>query len=117
MFSLPLCLDRKPIASLGFDPLVADPAMVSALRENANNAGLFSKTQLQALSVGSPFLERNPTNGKFTVTMALKRSTDLDDFDPFPLLPSETSINPQGELEFEFMPTSGDVEFYRVEGR
>ena len=49
--------------------------------------------------------------------MALKRSTDLDDFDPFPLLPSETSINPQGELEFEFMPTGGDVEFYRVEGR
>ena len=36
------------LASLGFDPLVADPAMVSALRENANNAGLFSKTQLQA---------------------------------------------------------------------
>ncbi len=105
------------LGSLGFDPLVADPAMVSALRDNANNAGLFSKTQLQAISVGSPFLERNPANGKFTVTMALKRSTDLDDFDPFPLLPSETSINPQGELEFEFSPSSPDVEFYRVEGR
>jgi hypothetical protein len=105
------------LTSLGFDPLVPDAAMVNALRENANNAGLFSKTQLQALSVTSPFLERDSASGKFTVTMVLKRSTDLDNFSPFPLLPSETSINAQGELEFEFTPTSGDVEFYRVEGR
>ena len=103
------------LVALGFDPVVADPTAVQALLNNANNAGLFSKSQLQALSVNSPLLERDASTGDFKLTIALTRSSDLARFDPFPFVLGDTSINPDGEIEFEFAPPVADVEFYRIE--
>ncbi len=102
------------LASLGFNPIVAQPQSVQDLLTNANNAGLFSKTQLQAFKPNIPFFERNPSTGNIKLRMALKKSEDLLSFDPLPLTAPQTFITPQGELEFTFTPT-GDVQFFRIE--
>lgn len=56
-----------------------------------------------------------PITGKFRLTMDWKKSTNLSDFLDFPAPPgSSVSINPQGDVEFEF--TSPDnAAFFRVE--
>ncbi len=92
------------LAALGFDPLVADTTSVAALRENANNADLYSPEQMQTLALGAPLLARDPASGSFTLTLGLERSTDLNRFDPLPLTPGHSFINANGELEFEFNP-------------
>lgn len=102
------------LASLGFDPLVSNTTAVNALRENAGNAGLYGREQLQALALNRPVLERNPATGKFTLTLGLKRSRDLNLFTPFPFMTPDTSINGEGEIEFDFEAVE-EVEFYSVE--
>ena len=59
------------LAALGFDPLVADTTSVAALRENANNADLYSPEQMQTLALGAPLLARDPASGSFTLTLGL----------------------------------------------
>jgi len=107
--------DRAEIdlAGLGFDPKVNQGALVTALRENANNAGLYSKSQFQALTVGRPLLERNPATGQFTLSLALQQSANLTTFTPFPLSPAATTFTGAGTLEYRFASPSSAL-FYRV---
>lgn len=106
------------LAALGFDPRVADSTSVTALRENANNAGLYRPEQMQTLALGAPLLARDPASGSFTLTLGLERSTDLNQFDPLPLTPGHSFINADGELEFEFTPPAASTaEFYRIQAK
>jgi hypothetical protein len=82
---------------------------------NANMAGLFTPSQVQTLQTGTPLIARNPTTGKFKLTMDWKKSTTLTDFPDFPApAGSAVSINPQGDVEFEF-PSSDNAAFFRIE--
>jgi hypothetical protein len=132
------------LAMLGFDWQVAQPALVNTLTSNANGAGLYTQTQytanytagqnsvinapntfslytlsqVQALNVGVPLLQRNPTTGRFTLTIGVEKSTALLP-GSFSLLPMNTpgfttTINGQGKLEFEFTAPD-NAAFFRVE--
>jgi hypothetical protein len=102
------------MSALGYDWEVSQPALVSTLMSNANTAGLFTSTQVQALHIGTPLIARNPATGKFKLTMDWKKSTNLTDFLDFPAPPgSSVSINPQGDVEFEF-PSSENAAFFRI---
>ncbi len=129
------------LSALGFNWQVSQPALVSALYNNANAAKLFTQTQydanrqvgrnevtanpnafslyalsqVQALNVGTPLLTRG-ANGKFTLTMALKKSANLIDYQPFPFTDPGTAINAQGEVEFEFT-APGNAAFFRIEAK
>jgi uncharacterized delta-60 repeat protein len=130
------------LSALGFNWQVSQPSLVSALYNNANAANLFTQTQydanrqtgrndvtgnpnsyslytltqVQALNVGTPLLTRDAATGKFKLTMALKKSANLTDYQPFPFTDPGTAINAQGEVEFEFT-APGNAAFFRIEAK
>ncbi|MCX6875208.1 MAG: choice-of-anchor D domain-containing protein [Verrucomicrobia bacterium] len=101
------------MAALGFDWQVAQPALVNTYYSSANGAGLYTTAQVQAIHVGTPLLQRD-ASGTFTLTLALKKSTDFATWQPFPFTEEGISLNAQGDLEFQF--TSPDnAAFFRLE--
>jgi hypothetical protein len=103
------------MAALGFDWQVNQSALVSTFFDNAAGAGLFTASQVQAMNPGTPLIARDPATGQFKLTLDWKKSTNLTDFADFPAPPgSAVSINPQGDIEFEF-PSSDDAAFFRIE--
>jgi len=104
------------LASLGFDFQVSQTNLVNTLFSHANGAGLFTPSQLQALNVNSPLIAKDPNTGFFKLTIGVERSTDLNNFFPFPMTAPQTFINSAGKLEFQF-PASGNGAFFRLESR
>ncbi|MCX6876246.1 MAG: choice-of-anchor D domain-containing protein [Verrucomicrobia bacterium] len=102
------------LAALGFDWQLSQSALVNTLMTNANLAGLYTQSQVQALNVGVPLLAKNPVTGKFKLTLGIAKSANLVEFYPFPLTAPDTTINPQGKLEFEFS-VPDHAAFLRVE--
>jgi hypothetical protein len=111
------------MASLGFDFQMSQPSLVSALFSNLsgavsnlNAAGFYGQSQLQALSVASPLLARDPLTGLFKLTIGIEKSTDLINFLPFPMIAPQITINPEGKLDFQFSAHDNAV-FFRLEAR
>ncbi len=101
------------MAPLGFNFQVSQTSLVNTLFNNANGAGLFTEAQLQALSVNSPLLTRDPLTGLFTLTIGIEKSTDLINFLPFPMTAPQTLINAEGRLEFQFSAPD-NAAFFRL---
>ncbi len=104
------------LAALGFDWQVNDEELLATLEAGANVDGVYSVRQLQALHPGMPLAPVNLQTGQFTLTMALKKSTDLSSFSLYPVVPAQTVITPQGKLEFQFA-TPERRAFYLLEPR
>jgi sulfatase modifying factor 1 len=104
------------LAALGFDWQVSQPALVTALNNGANSAGLYTLSQIQTLSAGSPLLTRD-AGGTCRLTIGLEKSADLTTgFTPFPFLAPQTTVNAQGLLEFTFAAPD-NAAFFRVKAR
>jgi hypothetical protein len=101
-------------ANLGFDWQVSQPTLVSNFLANASRASLYTPAQVQSLNVGTPLISRNATNGTFTLTIGVQKSTNLTQFAPFPMSAPQTTINGQGRLEFQFS-VPDDAAFFRLE--
>jgi hypothetical protein len=101
------------LAPLGFDWRDPQPALVATLLDNANSADLFTSDQIGALSVNG-VIGQNPANGKFLLTIGVRKSTDHATYDPLPMTPADTTINPEGKLEFEFTVPE-DTAFFELE--
>jgi hypothetical protein len=106
------------MAALGFDWQVSQPALVSTYQTLANGAGYFTPAQVQALNVGAPLLQKNPTTGAFTLTIGVTKSTDLTTFNPFSMTGPGTStvINGAGKLEFQFTAPD-NAAFFKVQAQ
>ena len=132
------------MAALGYDWQVSQPALVNTLMSSATGAGLYNQTlynanrtagqndvlnspntyslytlsQVQALNVGTPLLQKNPATGIFTLTLGVAKSTDLNIFNPFPMSGPGTStiINGQGKLEFQFT-VPDNAAFFKVQAQ
>jgi hypothetical protein len=132
------------MATLGYDWQVSQPALVNTLMSSATGAGLYNQTlynanrtagqndvlnapnnyslytltQVQALNVGTPLLQKNPTTGAFTLTIGVTKSTDLTTFNPFSMTGPGTStvINGQGKLEFQFTAPD-NAAFFKVQAQ
>ncbi len=102
--------------ALGLDWQVSQPSLVSTFFTIANSAGLYTTNQVQALNVGTPLLIRNPQTGQFTLTIAVQKSTDLISFAPFPMTAPQTTINGQGNLEFQFT-VPDNAAFFRLQAQ
>ena len=108
------------MAALGFDWQVAQPTLVATYFAAANGSGLYTTAQVQALNVGAPLLTKNAVTGKFTLTMEVKKSTNLANV-PFAAFPMNgagmtTVINAQGKVEFVF-PSTDNAAFFRVQAQ
>lgn len=104
------------LATLGFDWQVRQDALVDTYFENAQEAGLYQRSQLEALQVGRPLLERHPQTGQFSLTVSLYRSQDLSTFSLYPLSAPQVSFTQDGRLKFTFTPGAA-VMFYRLEAQ
>ena len=91
------------MAALGFDWQTNQAALVNTLMANANGAGLYTTSQVQALNVGTPLITKNPATGLFKLTIGVEKSTNLQTFTPFPMTEPQTFINGAGKLDFYFM--------------
>lgn len=101
--------------ALNFDWQVAQTALVNTYLANANGAGLYAPSQVQALRIGTPSMVRLPANGRFKLTMDWKKATNLTDFSNFPAPSgSSVSISPSGGIEFEF-PSPDNAALFRIE--
>jgi hypothetical protein len=105
-------------APLGFDWQTSQTALVGILNNGANAAGLFNPTQVQALNVGTPLIQKNAGNGTFKLTIGVLKSTNLTSFQPFPLNTSgaTTTINGSGNLEFQFT-VPDNTAFFRLQSQ
>ena len=113
-------------ASLGFDWNVSQPALVNVMFSNLNGvlpnlnaAGFFTTAQVQALNIDVPLIQRNAMTGAFTLTIGVKKTTNL--FLPFTDFPmngpgTDTFINAQGKLEFEFT-VPDNAAFFRLKSQ
>lgn len=101
---------------LGFDWQTSQPILVAEFLANATRAGLYTQAQLQALSVGTPLIACDPITGMVKLTIGLKKSVDLVNFNSLPLSAGATAINGDGDLEFTFSPPD-DAAFFRLQAR
>ena len=103
---------------LGFDWQVSQTALVGILNTGANAAGLYSPTQVQALNVGVPLIQKNAGTGAFKLTIGVLKSTNLTSYQPFPLNTSgaTTTINGSGNLEFQFT-VPDNAAFFRLQSQ
>jgi hypothetical protein len=104
------------MSALGFDWQTSQPALVATLADNANTAGYYTTSQIQALNIGTPLLTQNPATGLYKLTIAVKKSTNLQTFSPMPFSDQQTFINAQGEIEYEFS-VPDKAAFFRLESR
>jgi hypothetical protein len=79
-----------------------------------NDSALYTLDQVQALHVDAPLLAKDPTTGKFKLTIAVKKSTDLSTFVSLPITSDAAALNAQGEMEFQFS-SSDRAAFFRLE--
>ena len=101
------------MAALGFDWQTTQIALVNTYFASANGAGLFTPSQVQSMNAGVPLLSKNPADGLFTIVIGLEKSSDLVEYQPFPMSSPQTVINAEGKLEFKFtVPDS--TAFFRL---
>ena len=104
------------LQALGFDWQVNQASLVNSLYNNSNGAGLYTTSQVQALNVGTPLIQKNPTTGNFTLTIGVQKSTSLTQpFVDFPMggPGTSTTLNGLGKLEFTFS-APGNAAFFRL---
>lgn len=107
------------LVALGFDWQVSQAALVNALFNNANGAGLYTPSQVQALNVGVPLIQKNASTGAFTLTIGVKKATSLSQpFTDFPMNGPGTStvIDGPGKLQFQFI-VPDNAAFFRLEAQ
>jgi N-acetylneuraminic acid mutarotase len=104
------------LAPLGFNWQSNQTSLINTLFTYANEIGLYTSNQLQALNVGSPLLIQNLSNGLFTLTIGVQQTTNPSG--PFLAFPMNgpgmsASIDAQGRLVFQF-PGSNNAAFFRL---
>ncbi|MEI6603681.1 MAG: putative Ig domain-containing protein [Verrucomicrobiota bacterium] len=104
------------LAALGFDWQANQPELVATLYGGANGAGLYTASQVETLSIGTPLLKRDPLSGQFKLTLGLSKTTNLTNFSFFPIAAPQVTINANGELELRF-DSEDAAAFFRVEAK
>ncbi|MGF1485223.1 MAG: PQQ-dependent sugar dehydrogenase [Opitutales bacterium] len=106
------------LAALGFDYLNPQPDLVDLYFATASLNDLFTVEQLQGIAFEAPVLTYNPQTGRFTLTLRLKKTTDLNagpnGFQNFDFNLPDIRVNADGELEFDF-ESAEDAAFFILE--
>ena len=98
----------------GFDWQKPQPELVKAFLAGSNASGLYTPTQVQAMNVDTPVIQKDPTTGEFTVTIGLEKSTDLVHYTPFPVTMPQAAITADGKLQLRFS-VPDNTAFFRLE--
>jgi hypothetical protein len=105
------------MATLGFDWKISQPEKARAFVAGLSAGGsLHTTSPTRSAQLGIPLVYKNPSTGKFELSIALNHSRDSKKFQPFSLNSTETTIEPDGTLKIRFTPPFGS-EFLRLQPR
>lgn len=90
------------LAASGFDPLTNSAALITQLRAS----GVFPASDIHALSLTQPVLERDAATGHFLLRIGVEKSPDMTAWTPLP-----------GTVDFDIEPAASSPFFYRVFGK
>ena len=103
------------LASLGFDPLVNNSSLLTALQNNAPGLSLYTADSVQSLALGKPLLSRDVATGHFHLSLSIEKSPNLSGWSP--LLGFSPTYDPAtGKFDIEITPDASNAQFYRVLG-
>jgi hypothetical protein len=108
-----MALSQNPLFSSNpqaFNPLFSSTDQRTFLRDN----GFYLASDVQALNMDVPLLQKLPGTNQFKLIFGLEKSTDLTHFSPFPLTAPQSTINAEGKLEFLFT-VPDTASFFRVQ--
>lgn len=100
------------MASLGFRWQQPDPEMVAIFQASLQAAGFHPPDDIGSIRIHQPQLTRS-TSG-LRLSLSLEKDPGSGSYQPLPFTPQGTTINPAGEVEFEFSDPGGPA-FYLLE--
>ena len=106
---------EKSLASLGFDPLVNNTALRMLLDSNAAGLGHYTASDVQALALTVPLLEKDAITGHFHLSVGVEKSANLGNWMPLTGFTPTYDVQ-TGRIGIEFTPDASNAQFYRVLG-
>ena len=100
------------MASLGFRWQQADPALVAIFQSSLPAAGFHPPNDIGTLRVRTPQISPSPSGMR--LSLLLDRLAGAGTYQPLPFTSQGTTVNPAGEVEFEFSVPGGPA-FYKLE--
>jgi hypothetical protein len=88
------------------------------VNNSPNSYGLYALNQIPTIDMGVPLLKKDAASGNFKLTMSLQKSTNpsIFTFTPFSMANGTLTLDPQGNLEFQFSPPAGETSaFFRLQ--
>ena len=109
-----LKMDSDKTVTAHFIPKATADALTAEL---ASTQGYYTRTQLQELAIGRPFLAKDQGTGKIGLTFGLLKSTTLNNITNWSNMTINSSdvIIENGKVKLQLAPTN-DIEFYILSG-
>jgi hypothetical protein len=111
-------LATNTAASLGLVPSSrvneARQAALAEVAANPNSFGYYNPSQIQGMALGRPLLAKDPSTGKMKLSLGLKKSTDLKEWQGMNVASGDVSVT-SGKLDIKITPQE-DAAFYILEG-
>ncbi|HPA18765.1 MAG TPA: choice-of-anchor D domain-containing protein [Verrucomicrobiae bacterium] len=104
------------MASLGFDPLVDSSSLRDLIHDNALGMDLYRASDMRALALGYPLLEKDPGTGHFHLTIGIEASQSLGTWLSLTGF-SPTYDEPAGLIDIDITPDGSSRRFFRVIGK
>jgi hypothetical protein len=104
--------EELALAGSGFDPLVSSGAETDFLRDN----GFFRSSDMHALALGRPVLERNAATGHFHLHLGIRESPTLQSWSALTNFTPAFDA-PTGTIDLDIPPGGSNKRFYQVLGQ
>ncbi len=98
---------------LGLDWQVSQPALVEAFHDAAHGAGLVDPVEVGWVSGSFVLVTEDPATDMFSLRLRLWESPDLSTFVPMVLNPANLTVNPDGDIQYDFSTDEGK-RFYQA---
>lgn len=100
------------MAALGFDWQTANPELVPVFQASVQAAGFHPPADIGTIRIPTPRISRLP--GGIRLSLSLEKAGTSGVYQSLPFNAQGTTINPSGEVEFEFTDPGGPA-FYKLE--
>ncbi len=98
---------------LGLDWEMSQPDLVGVFLDAAHGAGLVYPGEVGGVSSSFVLVSENPATAMFSLRMRLWKSPDCVTFLPMVLNPANLTVNPDGEIQYDFTSSEGK-KFYQA---
>ncbi|MEK7954390.1 choice-of-anchor D domain-containing protein [Luteolibacter soli] len=99
------------MASLGFRWQQADPALVATFQSSLQAAGFHALNDIGSIRVSRPKLSQSGPG--LRLSLSLEKGSGAGSYQPLPFTSQGTTVNPAGEVQFEFSDPGGPS-FYKL---